>query len=130
MIAAIPPRLRVLVIEDEPLVAMNIEFSIEALGHDMVGPIARLDEAMAAASGDDYDCAVIDINIVGGSSHEVAAIFAARARPFILASGYNDLSLPEALRNHSRLVKPYTSDQLERQLLLMFTHCGATAPAD
>ena len=122
---AIPVRrLRVLVVEDEPLIAMTIEFAIEGLGHDMVGPIARLDKALAAAEADDFDCAVIDINILGGASHAVAKILAGRKRPFILASGYNDLSLPEELRNRPRLMKPYSGEQLDTELKRMFESCA------
>ena len=123
MADAAPPRVRILVIEDEPLIAMNIEFSILDLGYDIVGPIARLDDALTAAGRDDYDCAIIDINIIGGPSYGVAAIFAARQRPFLIASGYNDLSLPEALRNRPRLTKPYSSAQLETALQHMVDTC-------
>ena len=118
-----PLRLRILVIEDEPLIAMHIEFSIENLGHDMVGPIARLDDALIAAGRDDYDCAIIDINIIGGSSQDVAAIFAARQRPFVVASGYHDKSLPETLRNRPRLTKPYSGHELETELQRMAAAC-------
>lgn len=116
MADAPPNRLRILVIEDEPLIATAIEFSIDDLGHDMIGPIARLDDALAAAGGDGYDCAMIDINIIGGPSHAVAAICAARQRPFIVASGYNDQSLPAALRDRPRLTKPYSGAELEVEL--------------
>jgi CheY-like chemotaxis protein len=125
MVDAPLPRLRILVIEDEPLIAMTIEFSIEGLGHAMIGPIAHLDEALVAAQGDDYDCAIIDINIIGGPSHAVAEIMAARQRPFIVASGYGEHSLPAALRNRPRLTKPYSGAALETELQRMADRCFA-----
>ena len=117
------PPLRILVIEDEPLIAMHIEFSIEAMGYEMVGPFARLDEALLAAGRDDYDCAILDINIIGGPSHGVAAILAARQRPFLVASGYHDQWLPETLRNRPRLNKPFSGDELETELLRIAAVC-------
>lgn len=121
-------RLHVLVIEDEPLISMVVEFAIEQLGHDMVGPFARLDEAIAAAGRDDYDCAVVDVNIVGGASYAVAKLLVDKQRPFFLASGYGDWALPENLRNQPRLVKPYTGQQLDTELQRLFDRCAA-APA-
>jgi DNA-binding NarL/FixJ family response regulator len=119
-----PPRpLRVLIVEDEPLIAMSIEFSVECLGQEVVGPVGRLGEAMAAAASDDCDCAVIDINIIGGTSYGVARTLAARHRPFILASGYSDSSLPADMQNRPRLMKPYSDDQLAAALNQMFESC-------
>ena len=118
-----PLRLKVLVIEDEPLISMIIEFSIDCLGHEMIGPIASLEEAMTAAAGDGYDCAVLDVNIVGGPSYAVAQTLGDKQRPFLLASGYADWSLPENLRNQPRLTKPYSGEQLESELHLLFARC-------
>ena len=116
-------QLRVLVIEDQPLIAMTIEMSINHLGHQMIGPIARLDEAMTAAVCEKYDCAVIDINIIGGCSFEVAEEISARNRPFVLATGYNEKFLPDSLKKFPRLTKPYSKEQLEWELKRMFDIC-------
>lgn len=117
--------LRVLIIEDEPIVAMAVESTIEQLGHQVVGPIARLDEALTVAEGDDYDCALVDVNILGGASFAVTKILVDKQRPFILATGYRDGALPENLRDQPRLVKPYSLGQLEAGLDLLFEKCRA-----
>lgn len=115
--------LKVLVIEDEPLIAMLIELSIEQLGHEVVGPFGRLDEAMAAAAADGYNCAIVDVNIAGGPSYPVTDLLTKKQRPFIIASGYADWSLPENLRNQARLTKPYSTERLEAELQLLFDRC-------
>ena len=75
------PKCRVLVVEDEALVGMEIGGSIEWQGHEVVGPIAVLDEALAVLANANLDCAILDINIRGGQSYPVADILLQRGVP-------------------------------------------------
>ena len=107
---------RVLVVEDETLIAILIEEALQELGCVVVGPVARLDAALRLASSEALDAAVLDVTIRGGHIQPVAEQLLARGIPFVLASGYGDWSLPENLRDQPRLTKPFAQRQLEEQL--------------
>jgi CheY-like chemotaxis protein len=100
--------LRVLVVEDEMIIAEMIEMTLLDVGAEVVGPVARLDAAMRLAAEESIDAAVLDINIRGGSSYGVADILAERDIPFVLCSGYGNWALEERYRDRPRLTKPYT----------------------
>ena len=115
---------RVLVVEDEALIAMDIEDALRALGCEVVGPTGMLAAALQLASGETLDAAILDVSIHGGKVFAVAERLMARGVPFILASGYSDWALPEPLRDRPRLTKPFTPAQLEEQMRLL---CGSAA---
>lgn len=105
---------RILVVEDETLIAVSIEDTLRDLGCVVVGPVARLDAALQLANNEALDVAVLDVTIRGGHVQPVAEQLLARGIPFVLASGYGDWSLPESLRDQLRLTKPFTRQQLEQ----------------
>ena len=109
-------RLRVLVVEDEPLIGMDIEDAVAGLGHDVVGPIAELDEALDVATTATLGCAILDINIRGGRSYPVADILRKRGLPVLLLSSYGEQTLPVRLHEEARLPKPFTGAQLGREI--------------
>jgi len=65
------------------------------------------------------DAAILDVAIRGGYVYPVADLLLARGIPFVLASGYGDWALPEALREQPRLIKPFTHEDLEKQVRLL-----------
>ena len=73
----------------------------------------------AAAIAGGFDCAILDINIRGGNSYQVASMLLARGCPFVLATGYGGWSLPHDLVGEKKLTKPYSSWQLMDELRLM-----------
>lgn len=107
---------RVLVVEDETLIAMDIEAALQALGCVVVGPTGKLATALQLAIGEELDAAILDVTIRGGKVYPVAEQLLARGVPFVLASGYGDWALPEQLRNQPRLTKPFTAAELEEKL--------------
>lgn len=109
-------RLRVLVVEDEPLIGMDIEDAVEALGHDVVGPVAELEDALELAKIAELGCAILDINILGGHSYPVADILLKRGLPVLLLSSYREETLPVRLHEEARLPKPFTGEQLRQQI--------------
>ncbi len=109
--------LRVLVVEDDMLIAIYIEDALRDLGCVVVGPVGKLDAAMRMADCEVLDAAILDVNIRGGHVFPVADRLRARGIPFALASGYGDWALPEAFRNQPRLTKPFTEQELEAQML-------------
>ena len=111
---------RILVVEDDILIAMLIEEILQDLGCVVVGPVATLDEALRLAGDAALDAAVLDVTIRGGQIYPAAEHLLTRGIPFILASGYGDWALPEAFRNMPRLTKPFTARDIETQIRLLF----------
>ncbi len=108
---------RILVLEDEVLVAMMIEDMLEELGCQVVGPYARMDEALEriAAQGG-IDLAVLDVNVAGQTSYPVAEALAKTETPFIFSTGYDAGGMPEPWRDRPSLRKPFMLGELERVL--------------
>lgn len=85
---------RVLVVEDEPVVAMMVEDMLVEFGCVVLGPVGRLEEALALVVGEAVDLAVLDVNLGNDNSFPVAALLRARDVPFIFATGYGDRATP------------------------------------
>ena len=107
---------RILVVEDETMIALLIEDMLETLGCVVVGPTGRLEEAIRLAREEAFDAAILDVTIRGGQSFPVAEILRERDIPFVLASGYGEWALPEAFRGNTRLQKPFTDAEFEGAL--------------
>lgn len=80
--------LRVLLVEDEPIIAMTAEDMLEILGCAVVASAATLGEALAAAGAGGFDVAMLDINLNGVVSLPVADALKAAGTPFIFTTGY------------------------------------------
>ena len=104
---------RVLIVEDEPLVAMHLEDLLIALGHAVVGLATRIDKALILARDGDIDFAILDVNVAGIQSFSVAGILRERGIPFIFATGYGVEGLIDGYRDELALRKPYQEGDLE-----------------
>jgi CheY-like chemotaxis protein len=82
--------LRVLVVEDEPVVAMCLEDILEGLGCVTVGPASRLAEGLTLAQAGGLDAAILDINLGGERSTAIAQTLRDDQVPFVFASGYGN----------------------------------------
>ena len=101
---------RVLVVEDEFLVALGLEDNLKALGCTVVGPVATLSAAMLAAAHETLDAAILDVNLAGENVFPAAAILVDRGIPFMFCSGYSGSGrLPAKFADVPRVPKPYTS---------------------
>ena len=108
---------KVLVVEDSFLVAMSLEGFFSDLGWSIVGPAAQFDRAMTMAKTETFDVALLDVNLEGQMSWEVAAVLKARGIPFIFSTGYDAANiLPEFLSGSTVLGKPYQERELESGL--------------
>jgi DNA-binding response OmpR family regulator len=121
---------RVLVVEDEMLIVMTIEDVLQAMGCEIVGPVATVDKALKLARDETFDAAILDVTIRGGKVYPVAEALLARGIPFVFASGYGDWALPEVLRDQPRLTKPFTSAHLEGQIRLLCSGAKNRVDAD
>lgn len=107
-------RRRVLVLEDEWIIAEQIEAALEDGGYEVVGPVGRLDAAMVLMKGEAIDAAVLDINVHGDRSFRAAEQLARDSIPFVFLSGYSETALPSELRNRPLLQKPVDATALCR----------------
>ncbi len=111
---------RVLIVEDDVLVAWHLEDMLTALGHEVVGQATRIEMAMELACESAIDFAVLDINVAGTKSFPVADILCERGIPFAFASGYGAEGLMDGYRDFPALRKPYTQEDLERTIAQAF----------
>src|SRR5437588_2254235 len=104
--------LRVLLVEDEIMVALLLEDMLAELGHEVVGPVARLDEALEMAQGQALDIALLDVNLNGKEIYPVVEALAARDIPFVFVTGYGKGALRAPYRHRPTLQKPFRRDDL------------------
>ncbi|WP_449410620.1 response regulator [Methylobacterium komagatae] len=112
---------RVLLVEDESLVAMMVEDMLVDLGCEVVMAM-RLDKGVALARTETFDVAVLDVNLGEGRSYPVADILLARCTPFLFATGYGSAGLEPAYRSVPVLQKPYHVEPLEHLMIHLLTH--------
>ncbi|HEX4693539.1 response regulator [Sphingomonas sp.] len=111
---------RVLIVEDEPLIAMMLEDFLEMLGKQLAGTCDTVQSALATIADERPDAAILDINLSGGEkSWAVADALAAAGIPFVLSSGGDEVTDGHADR--PRLTKPYTMDGVEKALAALDT---------
>lgn len=97
---------RILVVEDEYFIAMDIARALIAEGAEIAGPVARVDQGLALAEAEPLHAAVLDVGLAGGFSYAIADMLARRGIPHLLLTGYDASALPERFRNTPRLTKP------------------------
>jgi CheY-like chemotaxis protein len=108
---------RILVVEDEMMIAMLVEDMLSDLGCAVVGPVHALDTALAmAASEVGLDAALLDVNLGGTSVFPVADALRAKGVPAIFSTGYGDAGLRDSDRGSPVLQKPFRTDDLARAL--------------
>lgn len=103
---------RILIVEDEEMIAMLIEETVLDEGGVVVGPVGDLDGALALARDAAIDAAVLDVNLAGKPSYPVADILAGRGIPFLFATGYGDQSVASAHAAAPVIGKPFQLDAM------------------
>lgn len=105
---------RVLVVEDDALVALFTTDILSDAGYEIVDPAYQLETAVALAKTAAMDAAVLDVNLAGAAVWPAVQILQDRDIPFILLSGFGEaLDTPEFRRNASILAKPISGKELE-----------------
>jgi CheY-like chemotaxis protein len=119
--------LRILVAEDEGLIALELERILGDFGCDLVGPLAGVEEVLQNAAAGRFDGALLDVNLRGRQVFEILPEFINRKIPVVLTSGYDDATLfPRSFRELPRISKPFDLATL-RQVCASTMGAGATA---
>jgi DNA-binding NtrC family response regulator len=104
--------LRLLVVEDDVMIATLLEDMLTELGHRVVGPAASVEEASRLVDEAEFDAALLDVNLQGGTVETIAAALARRGKPFAFTTGYSERAIPAEFKDRPVLPKPYKIDQL------------------
>lgn len=109
----------ILIVEDEPLIAMMLEDFLDSLGHKVVGICDSVDEALELVERGGFDVAILDVQLKDGQSvWPVADRLRAAGLPFVLATGGHVEPPPAVHAAAPVLSKPYTIDSIEPALAL------------
>ncbi len=114
-------RLKVLVVEDNFLLAEVTKDLLEQNGWQVVGPVGWLASGVKIAQDEELDGAILDINLHGEFSFPIAEVLRAHGVPFMYVTGYNDVAIiPAALRTVKRLDKPVADGDLLEAAATLF----------
>jgi CheY-like chemotaxis protein len=117
--------LRILVVEDEYLLADDLSHALATAGAEVLGPVASIDEAKRMIAGEvRIDAALLDINLRGEMVFPVADALDARGIPFAFTTGYDHGAIPDRFSERPRLVKPFKPQKIAQLLTLLL---GAAA---
>ena len=111
---------RVLVVEDEPMIAFDITIGLEEAGAEVLGPAGTTVEALEIAASAEFDAALLDGNLQGKPVYEVAANLARRTIPFLFVTGYGREDLPAEFGHVTVLGKPFSRTDLLRAAEALF----------
>ncbi len=114
----------ILIVEDEPLIAMMLEDFLDSLGHRIAGSAETVGEALQYVETGGFDVAILDVHLKGEAVWPVADRLNEQGIPFILATGGHIEPPPAEHADAPVLTKPYTIDAIEPALN---TACGAKA---
>jgi DNA-binding LytR/AlgR family response regulator len=97
---------RVLIVEDEWLIAEQVADALREMGCEIVGPVGQITLALALVKGEQLNAALIDINVHGDRTFGLATALAEASVPFAFLSGYSKTDLPADWRQRQLLQKP------------------------
>jgi CheY-like chemotaxis protein len=107
---------KVLVVEDEMMIAMLIEDMLDEFGCKLVGPATNVPRALELIGKESIDVAVLDLNLDGKDTYAIADALQRKSVPFIFATGYGSTGLRQEYGNRPVLQKPFQARDLETAL--------------
>ena len=116
---------KVLIIEDEGMVATLLEDMLSDLGHEVVGIAGRMVRAAELISETSADVVILDVNLNGEQTYSLASTLASRGIPFIFATGYGSAGLKDEWRSALTLQKPFQARDLEQAMRQVFNGVAA-----
>jgi PAS domain S-box-containing protein len=120
---------RILIVEDEPLVGMELADALESAGFTVLGPAASNDDAFALILKHGCDGAVLDVNLGRETSEPLALKLAAEGVPFVTLTGYAPDQVPAPFLSSPRLTKPVRTEILVVELAGCLAQSRATPPS-
>jgi CheY-like chemotaxis protein len=118
---------RILLVEDEAVIAFAVEDMLLDLGCEVVGPAFRLDAAIELAAAERIDAAILDVNLNDQRSYVVADELNRRGVPFLFATGYAEGGVQWQGREVDVLAKPYRQEQIAAALVRLLEEAGGSA---
>lgn len=103
---------RVLIVEDEALLALEIGAMLQECGMTPIGPSSCSEDALRLIHEQPIDCALLDLNLQGESTEPIAAALSSRAIPFAFVTGYGRDEIPAPFRNAPLVMKPFAAPKL------------------
>jgi DNA-binding response OmpR family regulator len=103
---------RVLIVEDEAMIAGLIESILSAAGWSVVGPVGTLERALDTIERERLDAALLDVRINGHDAFAVADVLMKRNVPFVFVSGFTRKQMPPRYRDCAYIAKPFTPDAI------------------
>ena len=112
---------RVLLVEDEAVIAFALEDMLDELGCVVIGPAYQLDSACTLAEAEAIDVAILDVNLNEARSYAVAEILQRRMIPFLFATGYAETGIEWNDPDVTVIAKPYRKDEIAKALAALLT---------
>jgi DNA-binding response OmpR family regulator len=106
---------RILILEDDPSIALDLQALLEEEGHEVASIVCSLAEAHRSLDGS-FDCALLDIDVVGGKSFGIAETLRSRHIPFAFVSASKPADVPQPLRDAAFIPKPFDERTLLRSV--------------
>ena len=124
-----PENIRVLVVEDESLVAMMLEDMLDMIGYRVVGVASTIEQAQQTIVDTAFDVVLLDVNLKGALSFGIAEKLRAMGVPFVLSTGYGRMGVPDAYRDAPVLAKPFREADLRRAMETALQPIGSASDA-
>jgi CheY-like chemotaxis protein len=109
-------KLRILVVEDEPFISLMLDEMLSELGFEVAASISRIAAALDFIGKENFDLALLDVNLGTEKIDPVADLLAQRGCPFVFTTGYGQSGAPAAHADHVVLQKPFRIDDLAAAL--------------
>jgi two-component sensor histidine kinase/CheY-like chemotaxis protein len=119
---------RILVVEDDPLLSMELEDELTSRGFVVLGPASDIEGAKRLIAEESMDAALLDANLEGRRVDDVAAALEQKGVPFAFATGYGRDALPASFQDTEMLTKPYDPDQLMAIVHKLLSRRGDAGP--
>jgi len=110
---------RILIVEDEALIAELLAMYIEEIGHETIGPAGTVAQALSLLNGERPACAILDCALGREESTPIAETLTKAGIPFAFATGRGADALPEGFKQRPMISKPYVFEDVERVLSAM-----------
>ena len=112
----------ILVVDDEPLLGLDLTMILEDASYDVIGPVASVEKGLSRIARDRPDGAILDISLAHGRSDALADCLAEMGVPFLFVSAHPRDVVAEAHRDRTHIEKPFTEQVLLARLAEMFGH--------